>query len=139
VRVIKIQTKGDVRISYAIETIRINEWTKAIAEVIFEKDGVPEWEIEAVSRMSSDYVGSLGSEFEILDVSIDRRTNSYKIKGKYEGFYLAGTPIEAIEKDIVESVLSLRFESLDVYEVNIEDPFEDYDPSEYWELMDWEE
>jgi len=35
-------------------------------------------------------------------------------------------------------VLSLRFEDLDEYDVNIEDPFEDFDPS-YWELVDWEE
>ncbi|MDK2783958.1 MAG: hypothetical protein PWQ32_1547 [Thermococcaceae archaeon] len=138
-RVVKIQTKGDVRVSYIIETVTVKDWTGVVAEIVLEKENAPEWEISMISRMPSGYVGAFGGELEIRDVFVDRKVGSYVIKAKYEGLYESKVPIEAIENDIVEKMLSLRFEAFEDYNVNMGDPFEDFDPSEYWEFVDWEE
>jgi hypothetical protein len=134
-----VEMREDVRVSYVIQTVVVNNWAGVVAEIVIEKKNAPKWELEAVKSMEAEYIGSLGGKFEIRDVSVNERVGSYVIKAEYSGYHPSGVPVERIKDTIIEELLKLRFRSPETNEDWIEDTFEDFDPWEYWEFVEWEE
>ena len=133
VKAINVVSKGDFRVSYIVNKVDVNNVAHVSGKFVIEKENVPEWELEKVSKM----VVGLYGEFEVEDVFVDWKTGSYAIRVKYNRYFPRYMSIDEIVEVLIDDVLKIR-EETGQDDANI-DYDSEFSPEEIWSYYDWEE